>query len=103
MTNLRTLLTETANLVADYRDAVSDHRVAPEIDVDRFRATFGGPFSAEGVDAATAIEELVAAVEPVLTASSGPRYFGFTRVDRSMPPCVPISSRRAGTRSGSTP
>jgi len=77
MTNLRTLLTETANLVADYRDAVSDHRVAPEIDVDRFRATFGGPFSAEGVDAATAIEELVAAVEPVLTASSGPRYFGF--------------------------
>jgi len=32
MTNLRTLLTETANLVADYRDAVSDHRVAPEID-----------------------------------------------------------------------
>ena len=77
MTNLRTLLTETANLVADYRDAVSDHRVAPEIDVERFRATFGGPFSAEGVDAATAIEELVAAVEPVLTASSGPRYFGF--------------------------
>jgi glutamate/tyrosine decarboxylase-like PLP-dependent enzyme len=77
MTNLRTLLTETADRVADYRDAVSDHRVAPEIDVERFRATFGGPFPAEGVDAATAIEELVAAVEPALTASSGPRYFGF--------------------------
>ncbi len=77
MTNLRTLLTETADRVADYRDAVSDHRVAPEIDVERFRATFGDPFPAEGVDAATAIEEIVAAVEPALTASSGPRYFGF--------------------------
>ena len=48
MTNLRTLLTETADRVADYREAVSDHRVGPEIDVERFRATFGGPFSAEG-------------------------------------------------------
>jgi glutamate/tyrosine decarboxylase-like PLP-dependent enzyme len=56
---------------------VSDHRVAPEIDVERFRTTLGGSFSAQGVDATTAIEELEAAVEPALTASSGPRYFGF--------------------------
>ncbi|WP_051324279.1 pyridoxal phosphate-dependent decarboxylase family protein [Candidatus Solirubrobacter pratensis] len=33
--------------------------------------------SAEGVDAATVIDDLVAAVEPGLVASPGPRYFGF--------------------------
>src|ERR1700748_1318204 len=30
-----------------------------------------------GVDAATVMDELVAAVEPGLVASAGPRYFGF--------------------------
>src|SRR4051812_15070223 len=33
--------------------------------------------SAEGVDAATVIDDLVAAVEPGVVASPGPRYFGF--------------------------
>lgn len=77
MSNLRELVSETAERVARYREAVPEHRVAPEVDVEAFREVFAGPFPAEGADAETVIEELVTAVEPALMASAGPRYFGF--------------------------
>jgi len=76
MSDLRGLLLRTIERVAEYRGAVREHRVEPEVDVARFRATFG-PFPAEGTDPESVIEELVAAVEPALMASAGPRYFGF--------------------------
>src|SRR3972149_1529184 len=50
MSDLRELLLRTAERVAEYRGTVREHRVGPEVDVDRFRATFGGPFPAEGTD-----------------------------------------------------
>ncbi len=77
MSNLRDLLLRTAARVAEYRETLDGRRAGPELDVDRFRSTFGGPFPVEGTDAGQVIEELVAAVEPALTASAGPRYFGF--------------------------
>jgi glutamate/tyrosine decarboxylase-like PLP-dependent enzyme len=77
MSNLRDLLLATAGRVAGYREAVPEHRVQPDVDVERFRATFGGPYPSEGADATTVIEQLVAAVEPALMASAGPRFFGF--------------------------
>jgi glutamate/tyrosine decarboxylase-like PLP-dependent enzyme len=77
MSNLRDLLLATAARVARYREAVPEQRVQPDVDAARFRAAFGGPYPAEGVDAETVIEELVAAVEPALMASAGPRFFGF--------------------------
>ncbi len=77
MSNLRELLSATTERVARYREAVPEHPVARRVDVERFRETFAGPFPAEGGGAETAIEELATAVEPVLTASAGPRYFGF--------------------------
>ena len=50
MTNLRTLLTETADRVADYRESLAERRVAPEADPERLREGLGGPLSAQGID-----------------------------------------------------
>ena len=77
MSNLRKLLTRTADRVADYRESLVERRVAPVADTERLRAALGGPLPAEGADAATVLDELAAAVEPALISSAGPRYFGF--------------------------
>jgi glutamate/tyrosine decarboxylase-like PLP-dependent enzyme len=75
--DLRDLLRRTAEHVADYRENAGDRPVAPPVDPGRLRAALGGPLPAEGIGAHTVIEELVAAVEPALIATAGPRYFGF--------------------------
>jgi glutamate/tyrosine decarboxylase-like PLP-dependent enzyme len=77
MSNLRDLMPTTAERVIRYREAVAEHRVQPDVDVERFRTTFGGPFPAAGLAPRSVIDELVTAVEPSLVASAGPRYFGF--------------------------
>ena len=77
MTNLRTLLTETADRVADYRESLAERRVAPDADPERLREDLGGPLPAHGIDPASVLDELVAAVEPALMSSAGPRFFGF--------------------------
>ena len=77
MTNLRTLLTETADRVADYRESLAERRVAPDADPERLREGLGGPLPAQGIDPASVLDELVAAVEPALMSSAGPRFFGF--------------------------
>jgi glutamate/tyrosine decarboxylase-like PLP-dependent enzyme len=64
-------------LVADYRESLPDARVGPSASRDDVRRELGselpdGPTSLDEV-----VDELVAAVEPGLTASAGPRYFGF--------------------------
>jgi glutamate/tyrosine decarboxylase-like PLP-dependent enzyme len=70
-------LRRTAERVADYRSRVGDRPVAPKFDCERLRAALGGELPAEGTDSDAVIDQLVAAVEPALTASVGPRYFGF--------------------------
>jgi glutamate/tyrosine decarboxylase-like PLP-dependent enzyme len=77
MSNLRELLTSTADRVVDYRGSLAERRVAPLADLERLRAELGGPLPAEGADAATVLDELAAAVEPALMSSAGPRFFGF--------------------------
>jgi len=77
MSNLRKLLTSTADRVVDYRGSLAERRVAPVADLERLRAELGGPLPAEGADAATVLDELAAAVEPSLMSSAGPRFFGF--------------------------
>jgi glutamate/tyrosine decarboxylase-like PLP-dependent enzyme len=51
--------------------------VAPSVDLEPLRATLGGPLPEKGSDAHVVIQQLAAAVEPVLVATAGPRYFGF--------------------------
>jgi glutamate/tyrosine decarboxylase-like PLP-dependent enzyme len=77
MSNLRELLTSTADRVVDYRGSLAERRVAPVADLERLRAELGGPLPADGADAGTVLDELAAGVEPALMSSAGPRFFGF--------------------------
>jgi glutamate/tyrosine decarboxylase-like PLP-dependent enzyme len=67
----------TADRIAQYRRTLDDRPVAPPIDLEELSAGLGGPLPDEGEDAAAVIDRLVAAVEPGLVATAGPRYFGF--------------------------
>jgi glutamate/tyrosine decarboxylase-like PLP-dependent enzyme len=74
---LRLLLTRTAERIADHYDAVADGPVFPPVDVPSVRAALGGPLPDDPADPAAVIDDLAAAIEPILVASTGPRYFGF--------------------------
>jgi glutamate/tyrosine decarboxylase-like PLP-dependent enzyme len=67
----------TAERIAEYRTSVRDRPVAPHVHPERLRTTLGGPLPKEGADPVAVVEQLVATVEPELTANVGPRYFGF--------------------------
>jgi glutamate/tyrosine decarboxylase-like PLP-dependent enzyme len=78
MAELEALLLDAARRAARHRAAVADGPVAqdPRTAADAVRAGLGD--LADGpADPAAVVEELVAAVEPGLVASTGPRYFGF--------------------------
>src|SRR5215218_11273870 len=77
VSELPDLLARTAERVADYRETAGDRPVAPSVDPDEVRVALGGPLPVEGADAHAVIEQLATAVEPGLTATVGPRYFGF--------------------------
>jgi glutamate/tyrosine decarboxylase-like PLP-dependent enzyme len=77
MSELRELLRVTAERVADYRTSAGDRPVAAPVDSSALRAALGGPLPREGSDASAVVERLATAVEPVLTTTVGPRYFGF--------------------------
>ncbi|HEX4819227.1 MAG TPA: aminotransferase class V-fold PLP-dependent enzyme [Acidimicrobiales bacterium] len=76
MTELRELLRWAADRAADYRTSLADRPVQPPVDVDAIRKALGdlddAPTDPQGV-----LEQLVDAVTPALTATAGPRYFGF--------------------------
>jgi len=57
-------------------DGLRERRVHPGSGVDAV-AGFAGPLPEHGEDPATVVEALVAATEPGLVASPGPRYFGY--------------------------
>jgi glutamate/tyrosine decarboxylase-like PLP-dependent enzyme len=78
MPDLSALLVRTAEQIAAYRKSVGERPVAPAVELDQLRAALGeGPLPDEGADAADVVDELVAAAEPALVATTGPRYFGF--------------------------
>src|SRR5438552_8842009 len=77
MSDLRDLLLHTAGLIAEYRETLPDHPVAPTVQPGRLSSALGGPMPATGLEPAAVIDQLVAATAPALVASAGPRYFGF--------------------------
>jgi glutamate/tyrosine decarboxylase-like PLP-dependent enzyme len=77
MSELRDLLRETVDRVADYRKSVGGRPVAPPFDSARLWEAVGGPLPVDGADPGVVIEQLTAAASPALTATVGPRYFGF--------------------------
>ena len=77
MTDLRALLARTADHVAAYREAAAEAAVFPEVDLDAVRAAIGGRLPDGPAPAGEVVDQLVAAVEPAMVATTGPRYFGF--------------------------
>ncbi len=78
MPDLSDSLRRTAERVADYRRSVGERPVVPPVDGAALRDALGGGLLPErGAAPDAVIDQLVAAVEPALVASAGPRYFGF--------------------------
>src|SRR6059058_1443111 len=77
MVELSDLLAHVARTAAAYRAGLPGARVAEAADVEQLRKAFGGPLPAGPTDAAAVVDELIAAAEPGLVATAGPRYFGF--------------------------
>src|SRR5437868_3813946 len=77
MDQLTELLTHAARTAASYRAGLPSARVAESADVEQLRKAFGGPLPASATDPAVVVDELIAAAEPGLVATAGPRYFGF--------------------------
>ena len=76
MTELRELLRWAADQAADYRASLADRPVQPPVDVDALRKALGD-LDDRPAPATEVVEQLVDAVSPALTATAGPRYFGF--------------------------
>ena len=77
MDDLDVLLRTAARHAADYRAGLADRHVAPTADVAAVRKALGGELPAQGTAPADVLERLVAAAEPGLMSSAGPRFFGF--------------------------
>ena len=74
---MRALLGETADLAADYLEAIPDRPVGWTVSVEELRSRLGGPLPEAPSDPRDVIVRLADAVEPGLVASPGGRYFGF--------------------------
>jgi glutamate/tyrosine decarboxylase-like PLP-dependent enzyme len=78
MTDLRALLHETADRVAEYRAGDAERPVAAVASFDDLRAALGaGQLPAAGASPADTIAQLADVADPGIVATTGPRYFGF--------------------------
>jgi glutamate/tyrosine decarboxylase-like PLP-dependent enzyme len=71
------LLERAARHASAYLAGVEERPVGPPVDADALRRALDTGLSEDGVPAANVIDELVAAADPGVVASAGPRYFGF--------------------------
>jgi glutamate/tyrosine decarboxylase-like PLP-dependent enzyme len=75
--NERQLLEATAARAADFLESLPDRPVAGGVDFEELLARLGGPLPEEPTDAGAVVDDLAAAAETGLVASTGGRYFGF--------------------------
>ncbi|MFM8533211.1 MAG: pyridoxal phosphate-dependent decarboxylase family protein [Acidimicrobiia bacterium] len=69
---------ETAHkIAATYLDGVKHRHVGAQATHEQLRAALGGPLPRTGSDPAAVLEQLAAQADRGLSASAGPRYFGF--------------------------
>ncbi len=71
------LLSDAAGRAAHYRATLAERPVAGSVDEEALRARFGGPLPEGPSSPEVAVDRLVAAAEPGLVTSTGPRFFGF--------------------------
>ncbi|MFC0097301.1 pyridoxal phosphate-dependent decarboxylase family protein [Micromonospora marina] len=77
MDDLRHLFRRAADHAADYRLSLPDRPVGVPVDQAALTRAFAGPLPDAPTPPEQVLAELVAAAEPGLVASAGPRYFGF--------------------------
>ena len=77
MSDLESLLTDTARHVAAYRAAAAAAPVYPPQDLEAVRDAIGGPLPDSPRPAEAVIDQLISGLEPSMVAMTGPRYFGF--------------------------
>ena len=70
-------LSAAAQHARDFLGVLDERPVAARVDAAAVRDALGGSLSEHGEDPKAVIDSLVAAVEPGLVASAGPRHFGF--------------------------
>ena len=70
------LLHRTAQIAEEYLDTVGERRVGATLGFEDVLATLDRPLPEEGEDAEAVLDAL-AALEPGMNATAGPRYFGF--------------------------
>jgi glutamate/tyrosine decarboxylase-like PLP-dependent enzyme len=71
------MLRRTAELAVEFLDGVAKRPVRARLDAGELRAAFGGALPEQGEEASAVIERLARDADGGLTASAGPRYFGF--------------------------
>lgn len=77
-TDLTALFERAAREGARYRAGLAGRPVAPAaLDAEALRRGFGDKLQSEPLAAQDVLSELIAAAEPGLVASAGPRFFGF--------------------------
>src|SRR5690349_9087383 len=77
MPDLAALLAKAAEEAARYRASLPERPVWPAVSGEDVRATLDVALQDGPREPHAVIDELIAAVEPGLVASAGPRYFGF--------------------------
>ncbi|WP_431944204.1 pyridoxal phosphate-dependent decarboxylase family protein [Micromonospora marina] len=77
MDDLRHLFRRAADHAADYRLSLPDRPVGVPVDQAALTRAFAGPLPDAPTPPEQVLADLVAAAEPGLVASAGPRYFGF--------------------------
>jgi glutamate/tyrosine decarboxylase-like PLP-dependent enzyme len=74
---LRDVVRQTAERIADYRGSVGNGPAGARVDPGAVRDRLGVVLDDEGAAPDVVIDRLATAVEPALVATTGPRYFGF--------------------------
>jgi glutamate/tyrosine decarboxylase-like PLP-dependent enzyme len=87
MPDYRVLLHRTADLAANFLDAIEHRPVGGTASHEELLAALGGPLPSRGEAPAEVVSDLARAADPGIVASAGPRYFGFV-IGGSLPSTV---------------
>ncbi|MEE3922033.1 pyridoxal-dependent decarboxylase [Micromonospora sp. BRA006-A] len=102
MDELRHLFRRAADHTADYRLSLPDRPVGVPVDQAALNEAFAGPLPDAPTPPEQVLAELVAAAEPGLVATAGPRYFASSSAAPRPPPPPRTCWPPGGTRTRST-